>query len=350
MKPVSFTLGELAERLGVALHGDPECPVHGISTLANSQPGTISFLSNPRYRKYLADTQAAAIILPEAELANCPVAALLSDNPYLCYARLSALFAPDFVPAEAIHPTAVIDPSASLGEGVRVGAHAVIEAACELADGVMIGAGTVVQQGCRIGRDSRLMANVTVYHGCEIGERAVIHSGAVIGSDGFGFASEQGHWVKIHQLGRVLIGNDVEIGANTSIDRGAIEDTVIGNGVKLDNQIQIAHNVHVGADTAMAGCVGVAGSAMIGERCAIGGGAGILGHLSIADGTTVTAMSLVTNTIKKAGVYASGGLLEEKQAWQKNAVRLKQLDEMARRLKVLEKSLQQLTDKGQNIE
>lgn len=346
----SFTLQELAEYLDVAFTGDPECRIHGISSLGNSQPGTISFLSHSRYRKYLTETHAAAVILPESEREHCPVATLLSTNPYLAYARLSALFEANFDSDVAIHPSAVIAPSVVLGEGVHIGAHAVIEANCELAEGVHIGAGSVIQHGCRIGHHSHLKANVTLYHHCEVGARTLIHSGVVIGGDGFGFAKDHGRWVKIHQLGRVIIGDDVEIGANTTIDRGAIEDTVIGNGVILDNLIQIAHNVKVGDHTAMAACVAVAGSAEIGKNCAIGGCAGIAGHLSIADGCTVNAMSMVTSSIREAGVYASGIPLDKSDSWQKNAVRFKQLDDMARRIRVLEKALQQLTDKVENIE
>lgn len=338
-----FRLGELAERLSLGLKGDPDTPIDGISTLADSRPATLSFLAHSRYRKYLTNTQAAAVILPESELEHCPVAALLSDNPYLAYARASALFAPVLPEQGYIHPSAVVHPEAQLGEGVQIDAQAVIEAGVSLADGVRIGPGSVVQSGSRLGSGSRLMANVTVYHDCQIGERVLIHSGAVIGADGFGFANDAGRWVKIHQLGRVVIGNDVEIGANTTIDRGAIGDTLIGDGVILDNLIQIAHNVKIGENTAMAAHVAVAGSAEIGRQCLIGGCAGIAGHLNIVDGCTINAMSMVTSPVREAGVYASGIPLDRGDAWQKNAVRFKQLDEMARRLKALEKQLQQLT-------
>ena len=301
--------------------------IRGVCSLDSPKADTIGFLTQSRYRKLLEGTTATAVILREEELEYCPVAALVCDNPYATYARVTVLFAPTS-DAEAIHPTAVIDPSATLGEGVTVGAHAVIGA------GVNIGAG------------SRIYANVSIYHDCIIGKNAVIHSGAVIGSDGFGFANEAGSWVKIHQLGRVVIGDDVEIGANTSIDRGAIDDTVIGNNVIIDNQVQVAHNVRIGDHSAIAGCVGIAGSAVIGSHCALGGGAGILGHLEIVDGVTVTAMSLVTNSIKQPGVYSSGTPLEPKAQWQKNYVRFKQLDDMSRRIRALEKELKQLTEEG----
>ncbi len=341
-----YTLGQLAEKLGLRIDGDVSQVIRRITTLANADAESISFLADSRYRKYLHNNQAGAVILREADRQFFAGNALISDNPYLSYAHLSALFAPMLGDESLVHERAVIHPDATLGSNVRIGANAVIGKGAQLADDVAIGPGSVVGEGSVIGKGSILHANVSVYHDCHIGERAVIHSGAVIGSDGFGFANNKGEWVKIHQLGRVIIGNDVEIGANTSIDRGAIEDTVIGDGVILDNQIQIAHNVRVGNHTAMAGCVGVAGSADIGANCAIGGGVGILGHLKIADGVTVTAMSLVPGTIKESGVYSAGTPLEPKAQWQKNYIRFKQLDDMARRIKALEKALAEKTKEG----
>lgn len=341
-----YTLGELANRLGIRFHGDADCVIDGVTTLTEARAGAITFLTNPRFRKYLGVTRAAAVILREEELEHCPVNALISDNPYLTYAHVSALFAPDYSAQAPIDASAVIHENATLGEGVSVGANAVIGDGAVVAAGVRIGPGCVVGNNSRIGAGSQLNANVTVYHDCVIGERVVVHSGAVIGSDGFGFANDKGRWVKIHQLGRVVIGDDVEIGANTTIDRGAIEDTVIGDNVIIDNLVQVAHNVRIGDHSAVAGCVGIAGSAKIGKHCAFGGGAGILGHLAIADGVTVTAMSLVTNSIKEPGVYSAGTPLEPKSHWQKNYVRFKQLDEMARRIKALEKQLQKLTEEG----
>jgi len=343
---VRYTLEELAQKLGIRFHGEADTVIEGVSTLGNARAATITFLTHPRYRKHLADTRAAAVILKPEELAHCPVNALLSDNPYLTYAHVSALFAPDYGEATAIAPGAVVHESARLGKGVCIGANAVISGGVTLGDGVRIGAGCVIGNNSRVGAGTELKANVTVYHECVIGARTLIHSGAVIGADGFGFANDKGRWVKIHQLGRVVVGDDVEIGANTTIDRGAIEDTVIGNNVIIDNLVQVAHNVHIGDHSAVAGCVGIAGSAEIGKHCAFGGGAGILGHLSIADGVTVTAMSLVTNSIKEAGVYSAGTPLEPKSQWQKNYVRFKQLDDMARRLKALEKEIQKLTEEG----
>lgn len=335
---MEYSLGELAERLGAELSGDPDRRISGISALASSQPGTITFLANVRYREQLSRTKAAAVILPREERPHCPVDALISADPYLAYARLSALFAPSFTADAAVHPSAVVHPGARLGDGVRIAANAVIADGVVLGDGVEIGPGTAVLQGTRVGASSRLMANVTVYHDCVIGRRVLIHSGAVIGSDGFGFAKDGREWVKIHQLGRVLIGDDVEIGANTCVDRGAIEDTVIGDGVKLDDLVMVAHNVRVGARTVMAGCVGIAGSADIGEDCMLGGGVGVAGHLRVASGTTVMGMSLVAGTLREAGVYASGMPVLERKEFQRNAVRFRQLDDIAKRLAALEKA------------
>jgi UDP-3-O-[3-hydroxymyristoyl] glucosamine N-acyltransferase len=343
---LQYTLGQLAEELGLRVEGDASHVIHRIATLAKADVDSISFLADSRYRKYLQGNKAGAVILRETDRPHFAGNALISDNPYLSYARLSALFTPVHGDEPLLHERAVIHPDAVLGSNVRIGANAVIAKGVQLADNVIIGPGSVIGEGSEVGKGSLIHANVSIYHDCHIGERAVIHSGAVIGSDGFGFANEKGEWVKIHQLGRVIIGNDVEIGANTSIDRGAIEDTVIGNGVKLDNQIQIAHNVSVGNHTAMAGCVGVAGSADIGANCAIGGGVGILGHLKIVDGVTITAMSLVPGSIKESGVYSAGTPLEPKAQWQKNYIRFKQLDDMARRIKTLEKALAEKTKEG----
>ncbi len=341
-----YTLAQLAERIGLRFEGDGEHMIRHVATLTNADVDSVTFLADQRYRKYLQDSRAGAVILREEDRQYYKGNALISDNPYLSYAHLSALFSPVHGDEQFLHKSAVIHPDATLGNNVHIGANVVINKGVRLADNVIVGPGSVIGEGSEIGKDSLIHANVTVYYDCHIGERAVIHSGAVIGSDGFGFANDKGEWIKIHQLGRVIIGNDVEIGSNTSVDRGAIEDTVIGDGVKLDNQIQIAHNVRIGNNTAMAGCVGVAGSAEIGANCAIGGGVGILGHLKIVDGVTVTAMSLVPGSIKKSGVYSAGTPLEPKIDWQKNYVRFKQLDDMARRIRALEKALAEKTKEG----
>lgn len=332
----------MASRVGARLVGDPETEIRGVGTLTGAGRGQVTFLTNSRYRRYLRDTGASAVILAEPDQAYCPVAALVAENPHLTYARVAALFAPLPDAPEGVHPTAVVEPSAEVASGASVGPNSTIGAGAVIERGAIVGPNCVVGRNVRIGHDSRLVAGVTVYHECILGARVLVHAGAVIGADGFGFAHDAGTWVKVPQLGRVRIGDDVEIGAGTTIDRGAIEDTVIEDGVKLDNLIQIAHNVRVGAHTAMAGCVGVAGSTTIGAHCAIGGGAGILGHLNIPDRTTITATSLVTKSIKSPGVYSSGTPLEPSERWQRNYARFKQLDEMARRLKALEKELEAL--------
>lgn len=339
---MSITLTELARRIGARLVGDGNSVISGVATLAGALPGTITFLTNPRYRKHLQATQAGAVILREDDLEFCPTSALVVANPHLAFARAAELFVPAADAAPGIHPTAVVADTARIEPGASIGAHTVIGAGCVIGADVVIGPGCVLEHDVSIGAATRLVANVTIYYGCRIGARGLIHAGAVIGSDGFGFANDRGTWIKVPQLGAVVVGDDVEIGANTSIDRGAIEDTLIEDGVKLDNQIQVAHNVRVGAHTIMAGCVGVAGSAIIGKHCAIGGGAGIVGHLEIADGVTITGMSMVTKSLKEPGVYSSGTPLDHSEQWHKNAVRFKQLDEMARRLKQLEKELEEL--------
>jgi UDP-3-O-[3-hydroxymyristoyl] glucosamine N-acyltransferase len=337
-----YSLGELAEQVNGRVVGDASVRITGVGTLTHGRQGQITFLNNPRYRRYLAETQASAVILGEDDVAECPVNALVVRRPYVAYARLTALFAPQREQGGFIHPSAQVSPAATVASTARIEANCVVGAGCSIGEQVRIGPGCVIENDCMIGDGSHLIANVTLYHSTILGQRVTIHAGAVIGSDGFGFANEGGRWIKIHQLGCVRIGDDVEIGANTTIDRGAIEDTIIGSNVILDNLIQIAHNVCIGDGTAMAGCVGVAGSAVIGRNCAIGGGAGILGHLEIADGVTVTAMSLVTKSIKEPGVYSSGTPLEPSAQWQKNYARFKQLDEMARRLRALEHELNEL--------
>jgi UDP-3-O-[3-hydroxymyristoyl] glucosamine N-acyltransferase len=343
---MEYTLGEIAKRIGVRLEGDGAIRICGVSALESPRVDTIGFLTQPRYRKYLLDTPVSAVILREEDVEHCPVASLICDNPYAAYARLTALFAPVVDPLELIHPSAVIHADARLAEGVIIAANAVIASGVELGAGVCIGSGSVIEEGVRIGEGSRLHSNVTVYRDCEIGCNANIHSGAVIGSDGFGFARDAGYWIKIHQLGRVVIGDDVEIGANTSIDRGAIGDTVIGNNVIIDNLVHVAHNVRIGDHAALAACVAIAGSAVIGKYCSLSGGVGVLGHLELVDGVTVTAMSLVTNSIKQPGIYSAGTPLEPTAQWKKNYVRFKQLDDMSRRIKALEKTLKQLTEEG----
>ncbi|WP_207061753.1 UDP-3-O-(3-hydroxymyristoyl)glucosamine N-acyltransferase [Motiliproteus sp. SC1-56] len=334
----AYSLGEIAAFLGATLAGDGERRVSGLQTLAAAQPDQVSFLANPKYRRELASTQAAAVILHPSQVDACPVPTLALDNPYLGYARLSAWFDPRPQAVPGIHATAVVHERAQVDASASVGPGAVIEADVRVAAGASIGPHCVLGAGSVIGRDTRLAARVTLYHGVRIGARCVIHSGAVIGADGFGFANDQGHWHKIAQIGGVVIGDDVEVGAGTTIDRGALEDTVIGDGVKLDNQIQVAHNCRIGENSAIAGCAGLAGSSKIGRRCTIGGGAGIAGHLELADDVHVSAMTLVTKSLQKPGVYSSGTGLSPHQQWKKNVVRFRQLDQLAARVAALEKS------------
>ncbi|MGM0679512.1 MAG: UDP-3-O-(3-hydroxymyristoyl)glucosamine N-acyltransferase [Pseudomonadota bacterium] len=269
-------------------------------------------------------------------MSYCPVNALVVDNPHAAYARIASLLYPPVTPPPGIHPSAVVEDSATVPQSVSIGVNCYVGPEVRLGEGVSIGAGCIIEAGVHIGSNSRLAANVTVLHECQIGQKAVIHPGVVIGGDGFGQASDQGVWLKIPQIGRVIIGDDVEIGANTTIDRGAIEDTIIGDNVKLDNLIQVAHNVRLGAHTVVASGTGIAGSARIGKHCTIAGMVGIAGHIEIADNVTVTAMSIVSHSIREPGIYSSGTTLEPNRLWRKNAVRFKQLDEMARRIKSLE--------------
>lgn len=333
-----MTLGDLAERLGARLVGDAARQVTGLATLDAAAPGEVAFLANRAYLKDLPGTRAAAVLLHPQHAESCPVDRLELDNPYLGYAAASRLFDP-LAGREptGIHPSAVVDPSATLGAGVEIGPLAVIEAGARLGDDVSVGAGSVVGADTTIGAGSRLHANVTVYHGVVIGRRAVLHSGCVVGGDGFGFAHDGSRWHKIAQLGGVVLGDDVEVGSGSSIDRGALGDTRIGDDVKIDSQVQIAHNVQIGEHSALAGCVGIAGSTKVGRHCMLGGGVGLAGHLTLCDGVQVTGMSLVTNSIHEPGVYSSGTGAMSNAQWRKNAVRFKQLDDMAKRLARLEK-------------
>jgi len=340
MTEKSYRLGDIAKALGAELKGDPEVQITGLATLSAAGPGQISFLANPAYGKYLADTRASAVILSPSAAQDCPTNVLLLDNPYLGYARLSHWFDPAPVPAPGVHSSAVVDPSARIAESASIGPNAVIEAEAEIAENVVIGAGSIVGARCRIGRDTVIRPRVTLAHDVVVGQRCHILSGAVIGSDGFGFANEKGVWHRIAQLGSVVLGDDVEVGANTTIDRGALDDTVIGDGVKLDNLIQIAHNVHIGEHSAMAAMVGIAGSTRIGRHCVFGGASGVAGHLEIADQVHLTGMTLVTGDIREPGVYSSGTSADTNRQWRKNAVRFRQLDVLARRVKELEKKLE----------
>ncbi len=343
MTTLQFSLGQLAERLGATLRGAPETIVRGLASLQDAGPDQLSFLANAQYRKHLAGSRAAAVLLNAADAEGYAGAALIVGNPYLAYAQLSHLFDRKPRVAAGVHPTAVVAADAQVDASASIGAYALIESGAQIAAGVTVGAHCVVGARSTIGEGGWLAPRVTLYHDVRIGKRVVIQSGAVIGGEGFGFANEKGVWQKIAQIGGVTIGDDVEIGANTTIDRGALADTLIGNGVKLDNQIMIAHNVQVGDNTAMAGCVGISGSTKIGKNCMIAGGVGMVGHIEVCDGVFVTGMTMVTRSITEPGSYSSGTAMQPAAEWRKSAARIRQLDDMARRLQQLEKQLVAVT-------
>jgi UDP-3-O-[3-hydroxymyristoyl] glucosamine N-acyltransferase len=334
------TLGKLAEETGAALqNADPDCEITGVATLQNAVEGEISFLANASYRKYLNGTRASAVILSPEDAAAYPAAAIVSSNPYSCYARIAALISPPAAARQGVHASASLDADCHVDATAWVGPHCIIEKGAVIHGGVQLAGGCYIGAGSVIGAGSWLSANVVIYHAVTIGKRVRIAAGAVIGSDGFGLAKEGDQWLHVPQLGSVRIGNDVDIGANTTIDRGALEDTVLEDGVRLDNQIQVAHNVRIGAHTAIAGCVGISGSATIGKHCLIGGGSGIVGHLEIADHVIITGMTMVTKSITRPGVYSSGVPAQENDAWNRNYARLRQLDRLARKVHSMERTL-----------
>jgi len=335
---LTIAAGELAERFGLILQGDATRQVDGVGTLAGAGPTQLSFLSNPRYRSQLADSAAGVVVVRAADAEGVSRDLLIAGDPYVAFARIAALFEPARPIEAGVHPSAVVHPDADVHPDASIGPHVSIGARSRISAGAVLGPGCVVGEDCEIGAASTLVARVTLVRRVRLGQRVLVHPGAVLGADGFGLALDRGgdepHWIKVPQLGGVRVGDDCEIGANTTIDRGAIEDTVLEHDVRLDNQIQIAHNVRVGAHTAMAGCVAVAGSTTIGRYCMIGGAAGIAGHLEICDRVMVTAMTLVTHSIREPGEYSSGTPLMDSRSWRRNAVRFKQLDALARRLRL----------------
>lgn len=335
----SIRLADLAQQLDAQLHGDGDLVITGIASMHSAQAGQITFLSNSRYQEQLSSCLASAVVLTEADLPHCRSAALVVKNPYLTYARMAQLMDTTPSPAQDIAPSAVISPAATLGQNVAIGANAVIESGAFLGDNVVIGPGCFIGKRARIGADTRLWANVTIYHEVEIGQRCLIQSGTVIGADGFGYANERGEWIKIPQLGTVIIGDRVEIGACTTIDRGALDNTLIGNGVIIDNQCQIAHNVVIGDNTAVAGGVIMAGSLKIGRYCQIGGASVINGHMEIADKVVVTGMGMVMRPITEPGVYSSGIPLQPNKVWRKTAALVMNIDEISKRLKAVERKV-----------
>ena len=338
-------LAEIVERLGGEVVGNPEVTIRQVATLESAGPGDIAFLAQGRYLPQLRATRAAAVILPHAERGTTAVPHILCDDPYLYFARVSALLNPPQEVEPGVHPSAVIEPGAHIAASARIGPGCHIGRSAEVGEGACIDACCAIGDEARIGERSRLYPSVVVYARCVIGRRAVVHSGAVIGADGFGMALDAGRWLKIPQIGRVIIGDDVEIGANTTIDRGALDDTVIEDGVKLDNQIQIGHNVRVGAHTAMAGCVGIAGSARIGRHCTVGGAAMILGHLELADGVHISAGTMVTKSITRPGTYTGIYPLQENRSWSRTAVLLRNLDQLEARIRMLERIVADLQGK-----
>lgn len=338
---IDVALREIAEQLGGELIGDALIRIDRIGPLASATASTISFLANPSYKSQLTHSRAGCVIVDDSmrTAASARGAAIIAADPYLYYARLTQWWAARQRPALAagVHISAVVDTSARIARSASVAALAIVEAGATIGECAVVGAHSFIGANAAVGAHSRLAARVTLGADCKLGERCVVHPGVVIGADGFGFAPAQGRWEKIEQLGAVRIGNDVEIGANTCIDRGALEDTVIEDGVKLDNLIQIGHNVHVGAHTAMAGCVGVAGSARIGAGCTVGGGAVILGHLTLADGVHVSAASVVMRSIQQPGHYSGVFPIDDNASWEKNAATLRQLHALRDRLRALEK-------------
>lgn len=335
---MSFSLQHIAHHLSAELRGDPHCEIKSIAPLDKAVEGQISFLNNPQYRSFLSTTRATALILSPKDASAYTGNCLIMANPHLGYAKVATLFTPPHAVKQGVHPSAVI------GQDCHIAPSASIAAGCVIGNHVSIGENTILGPGCSvgdrstIGSDTVLYAHVTLYHRIQVGDGVILHSGVVIGADGFGFVPDEttGHWYKIPQLGGVRIGHAVEVGANTTIDRGALEDTVIEEGVKLDNLIQIAHNVRIGAHTVIAGGTAIAGSVEIGKHCMIGGDAAISGHLQITDGVILTARTEVGSSISQPGVYSSGMPSQPNLQWRKNIVRFTQLDQMARRLKKLE--------------
>lgn len=335
----TLTLQQLADAIGAEVQGDPALPIQGVATLASATPGHIAFLANEKYRTQLDSSQASAVIVaPDVDVPN-GMAALRMRNPYAGFAKVAQLLDTTPKPADGIHSSAQVHPTAKIGKNVSVGANTVIAEQVELADNATVGVGCYIGPHTRIGAGTQLWQHVVVYHNCVIGENCLVHAGTVIGADGFGWANEGGKWIKIPQLGRVVIGNRVDIGASTTIDRGALDDTIISDGVIIDNQCQIAHNVFIDEDTAIAGCTVLAGSCRIGKRCLIGGATAINGHISVCDDVQISGFSMVIKEITEPGAYASGIPAAPQREWRRNGARYRQLDDLFQRVKKIEKQL-----------
>lgn len=338
----TYTLSELAAAIGATVQGDGGCKIHNIASIAHAKEGDISFLVDRKYQKYLMRTKASAILLDKKLATSCPVNALIMQDPKLGFIKLLALLRPQSLPPTGIHPTAIIGGNCQIHHTVFIGPYVVIEVNVTIGARTVIGAGTSIGSNSQVGADCCLHSRVTLYHETILGDRNIIHSGAVIGADGFGFIQdkERCQWIGVPQIGRVIIGNDVEIGANTTIDRGALDDTIIGNGVKIDNLVMVGHNVRIGDHTAIAGCAGIAGSTTVGQHCMIGASAGLNGHITICDYAVITGMGMIQKSITEPGIYSSGTGMQTNREWRKSVVRFRQLDELAKRLKRLERFIQ----------
>jgi len=340
-----YTLAQLTQGLDVTIRGDANCLIEGVCTIQDSKSGYITFLMNPLYKKYLATTNASAVILSADEGEECKTNAILCRDPYYIYSQIALFFDNRPTAAIGIHPSAVIGQQCEIDSSASVGANCVIQDNVKIKAGAIIGAGCVIGESCEIDEQTRLDANVTLYHHIKLGKRVIIASGTVIGSDGFGIAKHKGVWHKVPQLGSVIIEDDVEIGANCTLDRGAIGNTLIAQGVKLDNLIQVGHNVRIGKNTAIAGCVGISGSATIGDNCLVGGQSGFAGHITVADNVVITGGTEVSKSIHEPGVYSSGlGGLVTNMEWRKNSARFLRLEKLMQRVKVLEQALETLIE------
>jgi len=334
---MTFTLGDLAVRFGCELRGDPAAIVDSVAALSQAGPRSVTFLANPKYVSQLGETRAGVVILDAKSAGKSPVPVLIAANPHATYARVATLLHPDPALEPGVHPAAAVHPGSQIAASAQVSAHAFVGEGARIGERCYVGPGVVVERGAVIGDDTRLVARLFVGPGVVFGRRCIVQPGAVVGGDGFGFAPEKGAWVKVPQIGSVTVGDDVEIGANTTIDRGALDDTVIEEGVKIDNLIMIAHNCRIGAHSALAACVAIAGSSVVGKRCILGGKVGLTGHITLCDDVVVLGTSFISHSITKPGVYSSALPSEEAGVWRKIVGRIKRLDSMAKRLRAVEK-------------
>lgn len=341
---MAATLAELARRFGGRLRGAGDVEISDVAPLDRARSHQISYVNDRKHRRLLGACRAGAVVLTAADAEEYSGNVLIVDQPQLCFARIAAFLHPTVKPRPGIHPSAVVDPAARVSAQASIGAHAVVEAGAAIGEDVEVGAGSYVGRDAAIGAGTRLIGRVWVGERCVVGKNCLLHPGSVVGADGFGYAKDEERWIKIPQLGRVVVGDDVEIGANTTIDRGTFGDTEIADGVKLDNLVHIGHNVRVGAHTAMAALVGVSGSVTIGRRCMLAGQVGVVDHVSIADDVLVLGKSMIASSIVEPGAYSSGIPAERAEHWRRQVVRLQQLDELARRVKQLEKEIENLKE------